>query len=1040
MLNILHSSAGAGKTHALVKRYILLALGTERTQAYRQVLALTFTNKAAEEMRERVLTYLDELASGKHAHSRIQDLLGALESVHGVTAEQAQARAGAVHIHMLHHWSDVAITTIDAFIRRVVRPFARDLRLDQDLRMSTDQDHYHAEAVRRLLELAGDGPALTDLLLAACEQLVEDEQGWSPAPPFLELCTQLEDERAIAHLETLRQLGAGTFLRVRERLAREVRTFKDELRALGREAIDLLDGAGIHQKDLAQGGRGPYALFMKLAHLKDDVPPINRYVEKVQESGEWCSGSASPDACAAIRALVPRLTELMHRIRATYGGPLRSHHLRSALLGDLMPTGALHELDRQLQEVKEEDHIVFFQDLTRRVAALVTDEPAPFIYERLGQRYRHFLIDEFQDTSVLQWRSLLPLIENALGEGGEVLLVGDAKQAIYRWRNGEVRQFIELPDLHDKERIARGAELAAALKAADRPIPPLIRNHRSGKAIIAFNNRLFTDLRTTLPERYRKVFDDVAQEPCAAGEGMIFCTLVPTDLKGHDRDVFEQQRILDIVREALEDGYAPGDIAVLTRSGAQGRIAAQTLTAAGWSVVSPDGLKLANDHAVMAVVGTLRHLHDGSEETAARALQSWALTRGQGDTGDAVLRPEARPALPSERLRALLGDGPHNSPGATLLDHVLAIILALDLDPATDMFLTALLDMAEECMTEYGHDPGAFLDQWDRDDGARGVNIPESRRAIRVMTIHRSKGLQFPVVIVPFSDMHVRGGSRQERLWVAPGEVVPELPYALVRANKHAELAHLPELQEEEDLRHLDAIDLLYVAFTRPEVRLYILLRETSKDPLVQGTIRQWKEHVALNGADVPIGARDQRTGKEQGAWNRSGIDLALTVQGPRRTIIRRTAPDAWDPADPAPLVRHGQLVHALLARVRTIDDLDPALRSEHSRGKLDQGTMDELLVSLRALLGRDDVHPFFAVGVEVFNESTLIAANGNAMRPDRIVHDGGNWRILDIKTGSPRASHIEQVKAYRELLSGIVHAPVHGALLYVRSGELIDA
>lgn len=1039
MLNVLHSSAGAGKTHALVKRYLVLALGSERPNAYRRILALTFTNKAAAEMRERVLTYLLDLASGDHAQARTRDLLNALDGI-GVPPDVVRQRANAVHAHMLHHWPDIAITTIDAFVRRVVRPFARDLRLDQDLRMSTDLAHYHAEAVDRLLARAGNAPALTELLVATCEQLLEDEKGWSPEGPFLQLGAQLGQEQAMAHLEALRGIGAATFLQVRDDLRNEVERTVGMLRDLGGEALALLEENEVRENELAHGGRGPFKFFQALAAAPIMPPELTATVRKVHASGNWSSGSASPAAKARIDAIASRLDALLDRIEEFYDRPLREHRLRLAVLRDLMPTGALHILDEQLEAAKQEDHVTFFQDLTRRVAEVVRDEPVPFIYERIGQRYRHFLIDEFQDTSVLQWWALLPLVENALGESGTVFLVGDAKQAIYRWRNGEVRQFIALPDLHDREAIYDGARREAALQAAYHPIPPLVRNYRSGRAIVRSNNALFNALRRTLPNHLQRVYEDSEQEPFTAHEGMVAFSIVPSELTGADREAFEQDRVLELVQEALIDGYRPGDIALLTRTSTQGQLIARTLTDAGHPVVSPDGLRLARDPAVNAIVDALRFLHDRSEEAAARALQGWALVHGRGPTDNDLFLGRDGYVRPSERLEELLGKAGGASAGPTLLDRAMAVVQALGLTPTRDAFIATLLDIVDACMHEHGHDIGTFLEQWERDGSKTGVALPDDGSAIQVLTIHRSKGLQFPVVIVPYTEMATRSGRHVEHIWVDPGTVVPQLPSVLVRLNKLAEQAQLPEAVEEKDLRRLDHIDMLYVAFTRPEQRLYALLRAGSHDPLVRGTIAHWNAHLATAGPDAPIGQRAVVQAGPIAPAHASPQEIPPAVIGPRKVIVRRTAPEDWDPTDPVPLVRFGKLVHAVLAQVRGVHDLVPALNAAVARGMIDPGSARTLEDLLRPVLEREEVRPYFADNAQVLTESPLITAEGHVLRPDRIVRAHQEWRVLDIKTGAPRDVHREQVRNYRELLSDIVGSDVRGALLYIRSGELMEA
>ena len=333
VFQVLHSSAGAGKTHALVKHYLKLALATDDETAYSRILALTFTNKAAGEMRERVLRYLEELAGTGDLSAALADVRASLID-NGVPEGSVRARAGRTLTHMLHHWPRLAVSTIDAFTRRVVMPFARDLRLDSELRMTTEEQDYRDMAVDRLLEEAGTEGDLTELLLAICEDLVESERDWRADKPLRALTSQLTKEQAITHLEQLREIGNDRFLAIRQRLRAETTAFRNRLRALGSTALEAIAKAGLNDEDLYFGKTGPVAHFRALASFEDQLEEKKNTL-KALEKDKWASDKASASTKAAVEMLAPLFRETIGAVEELRSsGELDRHTLCCAILRD----------------------------------------------------------------------------------------------------------------------------------------------------------------------------------------------------------------------------------------------------------------------------------------------------------------------------------------------------------------------------------------------------------------------------------------------------------------------------------------------------------------------------------------------------------------------------------------------------------------------------------------------------------------------------------------------------------------------------------
>ncbi len=1034
MFTVLHSSAGAGKTHALVKHYLTLCLSDGAPATYRNVLALTFTNKAAGEMKERVIQYLDELASLNLEDKRMMDVMTHLTTKTGLEHPAIAERAARCLRHMLHHWSDVAISTIDAFTRKVVQPFARDLQLDHDLQMTTEQSYYLDRAVHELISEAGLDPNTTEILSEACLQLLHEERKWDPEKPLSELSQELTKENSIKPLKLLGDLQPEDVTALAGRLRAQEIVFRQQVRALGNTAMTLIKENGISVEDMAYTKGGIHGYFDNLTNFNDawEAPGVNKL--KPIETGKWHSSKADVSTIAALDAISNALTEIFNEAETLREIGLRKYSIQRAVSRELMPAYALHALDVKLEAIKREDGVAFFSDLTRKVSEVVKDEPVPFIYERMGERFSHFLIDEFQDTSLLQWQALLPLIDNALSTGGSALLVGDAKQAIYRWRNGEVRLFTQLPKIFGISDQPLDVEREATLERSYREGDRLAFNRRSASSIVAFNNNLFSSLSGLLAEDLRSVYARHDQETSREEPGLVQMRVLPKDVKGLDRAQAFLDFTLNCVQEAIDDGFSPGDIAVLVRGKSLGGPVAHHLVAHGHAVVSPDGLRLGGDNSVDLLIELLRFLHTGDIAAATRAIQFQAiLTAPDGLEFATPSIGTTELPDPAKELRQWLSS--HGSPSlkTTLSSLVAQLARANGILPAEDAPVLALLDEVQAFSTQHGQDIGGFLEHWERAGKDRSIAPPENGNAVQVLTVHKSKGLQFPVVILPNANMTTRGNFG-ERFWVDPGDAVPDTPIALVRESAALGNAELPELLEEETLRQLDAINLLYVAFTRPEQRLYSLVPEAGAD----NTTKELLNFIAEHGQDQILedGTRDKPWKTRNSIPHRTLEDVAVRTHS-APLVMRMEAPETWEPTDPDPYRSYGNAVHDLLARIATPDDLDKAFEEALADGSITTKVATELKVELSELLSTPELHPWFKKGMIVKNEATIIVADGKAQRPDRIVFEGDHVRVLDIKTGQSSSAHHDQVRSYMGYLRQLGYSNVEGALLYVRDGSV---
>ena len=451
---IYRSSAGSGKTFTLVKEYLRLALASDKEDAYRAILAITFTNKAAEEMKARVLETLGLLAeNGSEKHAMTDILL----SETGISAALLADRSKRVLKHMLHHYSDISISTIDHFTHKVIRTFAQDLGLSMNFEVELDTEELSQQVVDRLLTLVGTNKTLTDALIDVTQSQIDEEKSWSVDDVLKKTVSVLFSEESRFHLEKLKKISLKDFNELRKKLRIKLQNTKNELKEISDDFSSSVKERGLTPQSFAGGKNGICNFFAKLSKEKLDAPTTT--VIKNIDSDKWYGSKASPQEKEAIDEWRDEIIWKYERCLEL----LTIWDEYIIIFNQIYGIALLEEMHTILKDLQTEEEILHIGEFNHLVSNVVMHESAPFIYERIGYRFSHFLIDEFQDTSVLQWFNLLPLVDESLAHDNLCLVVGDAKQSIYRWRGGDVQQFIELPNIHRTPYLQERAEDEPAL-------------------------------------------------------------------------------------------------------------------------------------------------------------------------------------------------------------------------------------------------------------------------------------------------------------------------------------------------------------------------------------------------------------------------------------------------------------------------------------------------------------------------------------------------------------------------------------------------
>jgi len=1049
---IYRSSAGSGKTFTLVKEYLTIALNSKFDDAYRGILAVTFTNKAAEEMKSRVLETLRQLAKpdGKpHAMAvALQQELKTSESELAVKAER-------VLKHMLHHYADISISTIDHFTHRVIRTFAQDLGLSVNFEIELDSERLTNEMLAELFERVGNDADLTAAMIDLVQSEMDDEKSWNIDDKLTNFAQVLFSEESRFHLEKLQAIDLWTFTELRKRLRAQLFANQTSIKQAGTQVMQQFQRFGINDFHLFQGSRGIHNFYLKASQGKADGP--NSYALTSINDDKWLSGKANSSVKAAIDEMKPLLLEAYRTILDAAS----DSKLKQSVFDNLYGVALLDEMKRILTNIQQDEEVLHIGEFNHLISNVVMQESAPFIYERIGSRYSHFLVDEFQDTSVLQWFNLLPLIDESLSHDNLCLVVGDAKQSIYRWRGGDVQQFIELPSVHRaaylQERLDDRPDLDHLLAERERTLQvhskeqSLGSNYRSASTIVQFNNQLFDGLKPMMPASLQKMYDNGSQEIFNHAEGLVEARFFESPQGTKAWPEYAELTLAQIdtwIGACIDDGFQPGDVAIITRSNLDAVRTAQYLIGRGRNVVSNESLLINSSSKVRLLVNIATLLASPENTTnAAETIQHLGMVRQEDE-------------LTSERLMQFTSNGSHNRWLWQLLsaaypnikwetlrhenlfsfyETLIFGIFPNDTDPYLRYFMDEVLSFAQK----NGTDQAGFIAHWVENRHKLSIALSENREAVRVLTIHKSKGLEFPVVIHPFADYQDNSSKNHMWSYLPKGEFDP-LDRIRIKATSALEGTALEnDLEHEHDLIKMDMFNMLYVALTRPRHRLYMCGKVKNRETKDQSP------STAIQYVFTELG-KQQRSVLETftfEAGKRAKVQITeskpsylnVTSNGdPRwmeRISISRPSKKLWQQNRD---IQFGNLIHEAMATINNSSDIDRATKALLTDGHISLVEATVVNQRMHRLLDLPELRSLFDGTKEVRNEADIQLTGGKWLRPDRVVISGSKAWVLDYKTGAEKTSHRQQVEQYKDALKQLGYEQVAGLLVYLETESVI--
>lgn len=1019
MLRIYKASAGSGKTYTLVKEYLRLAL--KSPLQFRHILAITFTNKAAAEMKNRIIEALEGLSKSE---SKYQSLNKELCELTGKTENELKNDAAIILRNMLHNYAEISVCTIDSFVHRIVRSFAYDLHLPMNFEIEMDSNELLNEAIQLLLDRLNEADQqLTQAVVEFAESKIEDGKSWNVEKEISKLGKQLFIDEAQTKVQQLSFVSFDELREARNSLYAFKTSFEEKLFGEGKKAYDLIVKNGLTAKDFHQGGRGVFGFFDSYAakKLPNDVCG-NSYVTATFDEDKWGKNFTAAE-------LKEPLRQSYNYIVSHWSKQGKDYFLADLLLKNFYSFILLTDLKKLMDEVKTENNILHITDFQHKIFEIVKEQDAPIIYERIGDRYDNILIDEFQDTSVIQWRNLLPLIENSQFKSEDSLVVGDGKQAIYRFRGGEVEQFTLLPKVYgsDSDEILKGREIAINNYGAG--VITLENNFRSRKVVIDFNNSLYKELLEQPELKNKNIYTDYFQKQGRQDDG----GYISIEFLKEDEEVelslndVRALRVEEIVNDVLQRGFNYKDVAVLTRSNLNASFIASYLVSKGIKVVSPESLLIHHSPKVHLLIAVLSYLNR-KDNHIARAeilhftflllnknlyLETIDLKTSALEFEEYVRKETEIEFNSSDLVTGRLSD---------LLHQLIQVFQLENDDPFIQFFLDEVLLFA----SRKGNSIDDFLNWWEKVKSKKSIIYPESMDAVRIMTIHKSKGLEFPVVILADASEEQKRGV--DSFWIdLHKNWLPQLHIGLLPNTKNVletEFASLYEKEEEKTF--LDLLNLLYVATTRAEDALYILSKKEKKEPASNNSVTALVISF-LKNIGLWEGFRIYNFGDEEFVKIfKSRSHASLSSYAKEKTLaknllasnikIRMRADLLWNDKSKEK-INEGNLLHEALKRIQKTGDEETVLRSLLTEGVIAETELPNLSEQLNAILQHPAMKKYFDGTATVLNERQLLKKNEKIRIPDRVILFEGGATVLDYKTGNERPEYHHQLLDYAQWL-----------------------
>ncbi|RAI88282.1 UvrD-helicase domain-containing protein [Algoriphagus yeomjeoni] len=1057
---IYKSSAGSGKTYTLTLEYLKLAL--KSPHAFKQILAVTFTNKATQEMKERIIEELKRLRYQVNPKEKMDEVL--MDSLQ-VDESGLKLLAQQTLTAILHDYGRFSVSTIDSFFQKVVRAFAREIDLNAKFDVELDQDAVLERVVDRVVMLVMEDEFLHKWLVDYAYEQIQNGKSWDIRRNIRGLGKQIfqEDFKKYAPeiKAFLKEKENITLLQsfVRDRKAEIVTLAKE----LGKQAEAIRIANGLEWSDF---NRGFIKILDKLGDRSNPLPELTpATLAKIDNPASWHT-KTSKQTDAILSAYDQGLNQIFHQILVLTG----KWNTLQAIAKNSYVYGVFRNLLDELSLIKDEENMLLISDANEFLKEITKGNDTPFIYEKVGNQYKNYLIDEFQDTSGFQWDSFKPLLENSLGNGQTNLLVGDVKQSIYRWRGGEMK--LLLSQVEDE--IGKGSI----------QLENLDTNFRSLPNIINFNNSVFKALPQAMEQvlntSYGVVDPKILSQAYSDSFQKISAKKAKSDFKGKvklefidpksedDEAKFDEivlEKLPDMVIELQEHGYQLEDIAFLVRNKAHGEAIADRMmtyaaehpdSAYSFDVLSDESMFLNKAASVKALISGFNYLHNPADKVQYKTMWYYIAVLMDATVDHELFALDTMPDYLEnqvlafqEREMLML-----QLPLMEALEELIKVLglMELGLEKA---YISGFKEAVYDFTANNRADLSGFLEWWEVNQTKRTVKIPAGHNAMRILTIHKSKGLQFKVVLMPFLKWTIFDITKGNVVW-SPFEDREKGLSAIIPLTLSGDLANSDfsaTYAEEATMAYLDSLNMLYVSLTRAEDVFigYIPYKEKiGSQNYMEVLLQQLVQSPSISEEEFSFVEHYDQESKifEYGVWpDNQEKSLISTITPDLRwayknwsevLTLRKYAVDfSEEGMEQRKKQKFGLIVHEILELSADKPSALQNLQAFYFEGRLNEEEKQLVEGQLEQLFTDPLFDSWFGKSGILLAEQGILLPGGKQKRPDRIILNEHEALVVDFKTGEAQPRYANQVREYMELVSKLSQKPTKGYLCYLETGTI---
>lgn len=1088
-VNILNASAGAGKTFRLVLKYICDILN--KPESYRNILAVTFTNKATEEMKSRIINELHNLADNRNS-----DYLEEIEKNTGLSPAQIRSKAAVARTQILHNYSHFTVLTIDSFFQRILRAFIHELSLDLDYNIELDTDAILERSADDLIDTItkDENKKVKEWLLSYAMERLKGGNKWDMRKDLCSLGSEL-------FKNDIAKSASGSV--DKDTLESNVKIFEerynnilDEIKERAQKALDILKAKKLVASDFYGKNRKFITCFNDYAKGEMDKGPDDKIIEASQNIEKWYTKDSPQEVKDAAKELQP----ILKKICDLYTDNIKLIHTTELLLKNYRSYALLSDLYKSIDNICKNEHIMALDKTKDILAEFIKDVNAPFIYEKVGNRFTRYMIDEFQDTSKREWDNIRPLLDEALSSNEEdsasVFIVGDIKQSIYRWRGGQW----QLLNTQVKEDLKRGNPTVESLATNRRSLQNIVEfNNLFMRSVVDCDNKFINEM---IDEQLNK--ENITEATHDEYKNIIATAYTTCEQEVHRKDehgiaevtifntsVIKESPFIEAIEDALHRGYRYKDILILVRGKSDSRKVAEQLykykseNNLSFNILTSDSLSIGSCDVIKFIIAVMRLAINPSDDIERGIYNGYLGYKCYGDK----FSPD------EEQLLSKIGH-------LSALEAFELIIKEFGLNvEGNATYLQAIHEQILSFSSNHIADIQHYLAWWEEHGSSESLSVEMTDNTIEITTIHKAKGLEREVVIIPYCkwDM-LPAANKQNIVWSEAKESVKDAAnigkFPVNYGPMMKDSAFAEDYWKEYVMSHVDGLNLLYVAVTRAKRELYIyvplsdkaLKEETSKDKevnysnvsgLIYQTVKKLKEMPIQSGynykleGDAPVILVNNNTDETKSKkGKKSKSDNAKTVllryyygkkaesfvpkqessnvkdirlkeyptHTPKVNIYRHLERFTQEGLKPGTTSCDlGIKMHKTFEGANTINDIYESIEQMVNNGYIKQTETKSLRIDIEKATSNTLVAEWFSGEWDVVKCEEEILCQGITHRPDRVMIKGDRVVVVDYKFGAvPNKDHHEQVKGYISALQNMgCYNTIEGYVWYVHLNKI---